>query len=157
MKIIPGDLDDIRVITLLRLHAALARAESPPCSAHALDPEDLRSPEMSFWSIWEDEALLSVGALMRLTPHHAEVKSMHVARQFRGRGLGGTMLNHLLDLARSRGFERVSLETGSMAYFEAARRLYERHGFAECAPFGKYVPDPHSIFMTLDLRIREVA
>jgi putative acetyltransferase len=152
VKITPGDLDDDRVTAMLRLHACRARAESPPCSAHALDPEDLRSPEISFWTIWEDEALLGVGALMRLTSCHAEVKSMYVAEHLRGKGLGSFMLLHLIDTARSRGFDRVSLETGSMEYFRPARRLYERHGFVECEPFGKYVPDPNSIFMTVDLQ-----
>jgi putative acetyltransferase len=46
---------------------------------------------------------------------------------------------------------RLSLETGSWEYFLPAHALYRSHGFVECAPFADYVPDPNSLFMTLDL------
>ena len=50
---------------------------------------------------------------------------------------------------------RLSLETGSWPYFEAARAFYRRHGFVECPPFGDYNPDPNSVFMTLELEARD--
>lgn len=152
MRIIEGGLDDLRVVELLRAHIISARAESPPESVHALDLSGLRAPGIAFWAIWEDEALLGVGALKRLSADHGEVKSMHTAAAMRGRGVASAMLRHLIATARTRVMSRLSLETGSSDYFAPARALYRRHGFVECPPFADYRPDPHSVFMTLDLR-----
>jgi len=152
MLITPGDLDDPRVVDLLRTHLASARAETAPGSAHALDLNGVRSPDISFWAIWEDGALLAVGALRRLSPDHGEVKSMHTAQSARRKGAGSAMLRHIIASARKDGISRLSLETGSWEYFRPARALYAAHGFVECPPFGAYVPDPNSSFMTLDLR-----
>jgi putative acetyltransferase len=151
MIILPGDLSDPRVIELLRIHLAQARAESPARSVHALDLTGLQGPDISFWAAWEDDVLVGVGALRRLTDDHGEVKSMHTAQALRGRGAGGAILRHIIAAARARGFSRLSLETGSMAYFEPARALYRRHGFRESPPFGEYGIDPNSVFMTLEL------
>lgn len=140
---------DVRA--LLVAHLAFARATSPPEDVHALDVEGLLDPSVSFFGLRVDGELLAVGALKRLSPSHAEVKSMHTAAHARGGGRARAMLMHLLSVARSEGFSRVSLETGSMAEFAPARALYASAGFVECAPFGDYVPSPHSSFMTLAL------
>jgi putative acetyltransferase len=152
MRTILADLDDDRVVEMLRHHVATARAATAPGSGHALEVADLRSPDVALWAIWDEETLLAIGALKRLSPEHGEVKSMHTADSARGRGVGSTMLRHIIGEARARGFSQLSLETGSWDYFLPARRLYARHGFKECAPFGNYHPDPHSVFMSLDLR-----
>ena len=152
MNIVPGDLSDPRVIDLLRVHLTAARAASPPRSAHALDLTGLRSPDISFWASWDGERLMGIGALMRLAADHGEVKSMHTAEAVRGRGAGSAMLRHIVAVAEARGYRRLSLETGSMAYFQPARALYQRHGFRPCEPFAGYGLDPNSVFMTLDLR-----
>ena len=154
MRIIPANLDDPRVISLLHVHLARARAESPPGSAHALDLSGLQSPDIGVWTIWDDDALLGIGALKRLSPDHGEVKAMHTAEAMRGKGAGRAMLRHIIEMASASSFSRLSLETGSQAYFQPARALYGSHGFAECPPFADYVLDPHSVFMTLDLRTR---
>ncbi len=95
--------------------------------------------------------MLHIGAIKRLAPHHAQIKSMHTAEAARGRGIGRAMLDHLLHVARARGFRRVSLETGTMAAFAPARALYESAGFVRCGPFGGYQPSEDNMFMTLDL------
>ena len=144
-------MDDPRVIELLGAHVARARAETARGSAHALDLSGLRSPDITFWSAWDGDSLLGVGALKRLSDDHGEVKSMHTAEAARRRGVGSAILRHIIEAARARGMSRLSLETGSWAYFEPARALYARHGFAECPPFGEYRDDPNSVFMTLRL------
>lgn len=151
MHIIDGGLDDPRVIALLDTHLTLARAATAQGSAHALDVAELRAPDMSFWSAWEGDTLAGTGALRRLTAHHGEIKSMHVAESVRRRGVGSAMLRHITASARARGMSRLSLETGSWPYFAPARAMYARHGFVECAPFGEYRADSNSVFMTLDL------
>ena len=151
MNIVPGDFSDPRVVDLLRAHLMMARAASPRRSAHALDLAGLQAPGIGLWAGWEGETLMAIGALTRLTPDHGEVKSMHTSQAVRGRGAGSAMLRHIIAAARARGYCRLSLETGSMAYFHAARALYRRHGFEECAPFAGYRPDPNSVFMTLRL------
>jgi putative acetyltransferase len=152
MRILPGDLGDTRVTGLLLTHLASARAQTAPGSAHALDLAGLQSPDISFWTIWDGETLLGTGALKRISPGHGEVKSMHTAQSERRRGAGSAMLRHIIASAKEQGMSRLSLETGSWEYFRPALALYGRHGFVECAPFADYVPDPNSVFMTLDLR-----
>ena len=148
MHITEGRLDDPRVVELLRTHLTRARAETAPGSSHALDLTGLRAPEVTFWSAWEDDAVVAVGALKRLSADHGEIKSMHTAEAARGRGVGSAMLRQIMAAARTGGLSRLSLETGSWPYFAPARALYARHGFVECAPFGDYRPDPNSVFMT---------
>lgn len=147
-----GGLDDARVIALLAHHLQRARAETAPGSAHALDVDRLRSDGVRFWSAWDGERLLSVGALKPLSGAHGEVKSMHTAAEARRAGAGSAMLRHIIAAARAAGMMRLSLETGSWDYFAPARAFYARHGFAPAAPFGDYRPDPNSLFMTLDLQ-----
>ena len=150
-RIVDGGLDDPRVVALLRLHVTRARAETAPGSAHALDLSGLRAPEVSFWSVWDADELVGVGALKRLGAEHGEIKSMHTVEAARGRGVGSALVRHIMAEARARGMRRLSLETGSWPYFLPARALYARHGFVECGPFGEYREDPNSVFMTVAL------
>ena len=152
VRIVEGDLRDPRVVDLLRIHLISARAETAPSSAHALDLTGLQSPDISFWTIWDDETLVGVGALKRLSADHGEVKSMHTAQSMRGKGAGSAILRHIIATARAHGMLRLSLETGSWEYFRPARAFYRSHGFIECGPFADYVLDPNSVFMALDLR-----
>ena len=133
---------------LLERHLEFARAQTPPEHSFALDEAGLLDPAVSLFSVRADGSVLGIGAIKRLGPHHAEIKSMHTAEAARGRGIGRAMLAHLLNVARARGFRRVSLETGTMAAFAPARALYEGAGFVPCGPFGDYRADPFSIFMT---------
>src|ERR1700731_2343566 len=103
MRIIHGDFSDVRVVDLLHIHLTIARAETAPGSAHALDLTGLQSPDISFWTIWEDETLLGVGALKRLSADHGEIKSMHTAQAARGRGVGRTALRHIIANPRASG------------------------------------------------------
>ena len=152
MKIIDGGLDDARVQALLSHHFHSARAETAPGSAHALDLSGLKSPDIQFWSAWDGDCVVAVGALKRLSESDGEVKSMHTSESHRRKGAGSAMLRHIIARARGMGISRLNLETGSWPYFNAAREFYRRHGFVECAAFGSYVPDPNSVFMRLELR-----
>jgi putative acetyltransferase len=152
MRIVEGDFSDPRVIALLEVHLTNARAQTAPGSAHALDLTELQSPDVSFWTIWDGETLLGIGALKQLSDDHGEVKSMHTAQPVRRRGVGAAMLRHIIAAACAKGMSRLSLETGSWDYFRPARAFYKKHGFVECPPFGDYVPDLNSVFMSLDLR-----
>jgi putative acetyltransferase len=127
------------------------RSVSPPESKHALDLQGLKAPEITFWTVYEGEQLLGCAALKALSAGQGEVKSMRVDAAARGKGVGSALLNHLLAEARARGYQSLWLETGSMAFFEPARRLYRKHGFVLCEPFGDYRADPNSVFMTLPL------
>src|SRR6185295_18098417 len=120
---------------------------SPPESVHALDLEKLREPEITFWSAWEGPLLLGCAALKELDRRHGEVKSMRTPAALRRRGAGRALLGHLVEVARSRSYGRLSLETGSHAAFEPAQRLYESFGFVRCGPFAGYREDPNSVFM----------
>jgi putative acetyltransferase len=136
---------------LLERHLAFANEHSPPEDVHALDIDALCDPSVSFFSYRVEGALLGVGALKELDPTHVEIKSMHTLVESRRAGVGQAMLDRLLAVARERGYHRVSLETGSMEAFAAARRLYAAAGFRECEPFADYVLSSYSTFMTLEL------
>jgi putative acetyltransferase len=151
MRITEGGLDDPRVVALLQTHRTRALNETAEGSGHALDLGGVRAPGVTFWSAWEGEAVIAIGALRELSRDHGEIKSMHTAEAARGRGVGSAMLRHIMAAARQRGMTRLSLETGAWPYFQPARALYARHGFVECGPFGDYREDPNSVFMTKDL------
>ena len=151
--------DDVR--RLLDEHLTDMYATSPPESVHALDHSALLAPTVTFWTARDDDGtLLGCGALSELGDPgntHAEIKSMRTAAHARGRGVASALLDTLLAEARRRGRTRVSLETGTQDFFAPARRLYARHGFTECGPFGSYTLDPHSVFMTLELATHQPA
>lgn len=148
--IMTADLDDPRLIALLRHHKAEAASHTEPGSAHALDVNGLRQAEVSVWTVWDGETLAGVGALKRLSATHGEVKSMHVVSAYRRRRAGSLILRHIVDAGRGLGLTRLSLETGSWPFFAPAWALYRRHGFVECGPFADYRPDPNSLFFTLE-------
>jgi putative acetyltransferase len=151
MDIREDDLRGPEIAELLVAHLHHTTSSSPPESMHALDLDALRAPDITFWSVWDGPTLVGCGALKELDATHGEVKSMHTAASFRGRGVGAAMLKHIIAASKARGYRRLSLETGSMDAFAPARLLYSRFGFAPCGPFSSYRPDPNSVFMTIDL------
>lgn len=142
------------ITTLLSTHLTFANEHSPPEHVHALDIEGLSAADVAFYSLREAGALLAVGAIREIDPGQGEIKSMHTASAARGRGVGRLMLNHLLEVARRRGYSRVSLETGTMDAFAPARRLYESAGFEVTPPFAPYWDNEYSVCMTLELVTR---
>jgi putative acetyltransferase len=151
MRIQIDDLTGPEIHALLEEHLAHMHELSPPESVHALDLSRLRSPDITFWTVWDDSLLLGCGALRQLTPTHGEIKSMRTPAAVRRKGAGRAVLRHIVGEARSRGYRRLSLETGSQSGFEPARALYGSFGFTPCGPFGDYREDPNSFFMTLAL------
>ena len=151
VKIEIDDLSRPAIHALLNEHLQSMYELSPPESVHALDLEKLRGPEITFWSAWEGSLLLGCGALKELDDKHGEVKSMRTPIALRRKGVGRAILAHIIEVARSRSYERLSLETGSNEAFKPAQRLYESFGFVYCGPFGEYTEDPNSVFMTMRL------
>lgn len=139
------------VLPLLQRHLDLMWASSPPESVHALDPAELATPDIAFFTLREGEVVLGMGAVKRIDAGHAEIKSMHVVAEARGRGLARVLLDHLVAEARALGYGRLSLETGVEDVFAPARALYAKAGFIQCPPFEGYWDDPNSDFMTLSL------
>ncbi|PKP69080.1 MAG: GNAT family N-acetyltransferase [Alphaproteobacteria bacterium HGW-Alphaproteobacteria-4] len=129
-------------------HTQAMHADTPPESIHMLPASALAAPGISFFVMREGGVALGMGAFKRIDATHAEIKSMHILHEARGRGLARVMLDHLMAEAKAAGFVRLSLETGAQPSFAAARALYARAGFAECGPFEGYGPDPMSSFMT---------
>ncbi|MEZ5708528.1 MAG: GNAT family N-acetyltransferase [Blastomonas sp.] len=145
------DLTGAAIIALLEYHLAEMIRHSPICSVHAMPVERLRGPDVTFWSVWDGDALAGCGALHEIDPDHGELKSMRAAPAFLRRGVGEAMLLHLMAEARLRGYSRLSLETGRPEPFHAAHALYRKHGFAKCPPFADYREDPFSMCMTRPL------
>ncbi len=151
MKIVVDDLAGPEIAEFLAEHVREMLSISPPESKHALDLDELRGPEITFWSVWDGETLVGCGALKRLDGDHAELKSMRTSSLRKRSGVASRLLEHIIDQARAMGFTRLSLETGSADFFQPARRLYEKYGFAYCDPFAGYRPDPNSVHMTRTL------
>lgn len=147
-RIVEDDLSGAAIRALLEQHFAGMLANSPAESCHFLDFDGLRAGDVTFWSIHRGEELAGCGALKLLDARHGEIKSMRTADTFLRQGVAARMLGHILDEARARGLDRLSLETGSGAAFEPALALYARHGFEACEPFADYKADPFSRFMT---------
>ena len=151
MKIEIDDLSRPEIHALLNEHLQSMYELSPPESVHALDLGKLRKPDITFWSAWEGPVLLGCGALKELDRKHGEVKSMRTPLTLRRKGAGRAILSQIMHVARARSYDRLSLETGSMAAFRPAQALYESFGFSYCGPFGGYQEDPNSVFMTIRL------
>lgn len=151
MDIKIDDLTGPEVSDLLREHLRSMALHSPPESIHALDLNALRKPEITFWTVWEGDELAGCGALKALGAQHGEIKSMRTASAHLRKGVAARLLQHIIDEAGRRGYRRLSLETGSMAAFDPARKLYARFGFKYCGPFADYIEDPYSVFMTKEL------
>ncbi len=133
---------------LMQRHTADMHADTPPESIHMMDASQLAGAGIWFFVMREEGQPIGMGAFKRIDDSHAEIKSMHVLAEVRGRGLSRRMLDHLMDAARAEGFTRLSLETGVQPTFIAARALYANAGFVECPPFEGYRDDPNSVFMT---------
>jgi putative acetyltransferase len=145
------DLTGLPTRALIERHLRGMHEHTPPESVHAFDIDKLRDPAVTFWSAWIGESIAGCGALKMLDAQHGEIKSMRVADAYLGQGVGRAVLQHILAEARGRGLQRLSLETGSGASFDAALQLYQSAGFEICGPFGSYVIDPFSVFMTRQL------
>jgi putative acetyltransferase len=148
-------VDDLRgpeIIGLLHEHLRSVALHSPPESVHALGLEALRKPDITFWSVWQDSELMGCGAIKELDTRHGEIKSMRTVSLHQRKGVAARLMRHILEEAKRRSYERLSLETGSMDAFAPARNLYARFGFKPCGPFANYVEDPYSVFMTREVR-----
>ena len=157
MDIVIDDLSGGEVIHLLEEHLADMYANSPPESVHALDVESLKSPDITFFSAWIGGELQGCLAIKQLTPEHIELKSMRASSLARRSGVASALLTHALNTAIENGYRKVSLETGSQAFFKPARNLYEKFGFCYCEPFAGYTEDPMSRFMTKTLSEKTTA
>ena len=153
MEIARADFGDPRLVRFLQQHLDDMAPTAPPESRHALDLTGLQKPGVRVWVGTIGDDLVATGALAPVEPGHEEVKSMRTAPAHRGSGLARSMLAHLIADAVGRGVHRLSLETGSMAFFAPARSLYRSAGFVDCPPFGTYRPDPNSVFLSRTLPV----
>ncbi|WP_340373546.1 GNAT family N-acetyltransferase [Peribacillus sp. FSL E2-0218] len=151
MEIKIDDLNGSEVIALVSEHLHGMTLHSPPDSIHALNLEALRKPEITFWSVWEGDQLVGCGALKEIDGQHGEIKSMRTSSSHLRKGVAKQLLEYIMEVAKQRGYRRLSLETGSMDAFEPARRLYASIGFQYCKPFSDYIEDPNSVFMKKEL------
>ncbi len=151
MTIVEDDLTGTRVGALLRSHLEQMHLNSPKNSVFAFDIDRLRAPDVSFWTAWDDDALLGCGALKHLDAEHGEIKSMRTAPTHLRKGVASALLDHIVRVARARGYRRMSLETGSSPAFDAALSLYRRRGFVDGVAFGDYDRSAFNQFLHLEL------
>ena len=152
MKSIEGNFEHLKVNDLLVKHFKELKSVSPEGSAHVLDISGLKDPSIKFWSIWEENTLIGCGALKFLDENHGEFKSIRVIDDFRKKGYGFKIINHLIEEAKKLNVKKLSLETGSGDFFLPARKLFQKVGFEKCSPFAHYKEDANSCYMSLDLK-----
>ena len=148
LKSIEGNFDHPEVNQLLKKHFIELRAASPKGSAHVLDIPGLKIDTIKFWSLWKNNQLMGCGALKFLDNHHGEFKSIRVHDDFRGKGYGIQVINHLIGEAKKLKIKKLSLETGAGNFFYPARKLFEKCGFVPCTPFAHYKEDDNSLYLT---------
>ena len=151
MKSIENNFDDPQVNELLTKHFVELRSVSPEGSTHVLDIPGLKDPSIKFWSLWENNKLIGCGALKFLEKGHGEFKSIRVADEFRKKGIGERIINHLIEEAKKLEISKLSIETGAGEFFAPARKLFNKFGFKKSEPFAHYKVDPNSCYFTLDL------
>ena len=151
MKSIEGNFDNSEVNDLLKKHFVELRSVSPAGSTHVLDIDGLKDPSIKFWSLWENNKLVGCGALKFLEKNHGEFKSIRVADEFKKKGIGERIINHLIEEAKKLKISKLSIETGAGDFFLPARNLFSKFGFKSCPPFAHYKDDPNSCYYTLDL------
>ena len=156
MLIIEDDLSGEKIRALLAFHQEQMLANSPPGMAYVLDVSGLKAPGVSFWSIWEGNALMGCGAMKELAPDWGEIKSMRTHPDHLRKGVGAAMLEYIIGVAQSRGYRRLSLETGAGPTFEAALALYRRRGFQNGAVFGGYGVSDFNQFLHLELQAETI-
>ena len=152
MKSILGNFDNAEVNALLLKHFKELRSVSPEGSAHVLDIPGLKVDSIKFWSLWGEENLIGCGALKFLDKSHGEFKSIRVVDEYRKKGYGFKIINHLINEAKKLDINKLSLETGAGDFFLPARKLFKKIGFVECPPFAHYKEDPNSYYMKLELK-----
>ena len=148
LKSIEGNFDHPEVNELLINHFIELRAASPEGSAHVLDILGLKVPSIKFWSLWEDDRLMGCGALKFLEEDHGEFKSIRIHDNFRKKGNGVNVVNHLITEAKKLNVKKLSIETGAGIFFKPARKLFEQCGFEPCKPFAHYKEDINSVYLT---------
>ena len=148
LKSIEGNFENPDVNQLLLKHFVELKAASPEGSAHVLDIQGLKERSIRFWSLWEKEKLIGCGALKFLKKDHGEFKSIRIHDEFRNKGFGIKIINHLIDEAKKLGIKRISIETGAGKFFEPARKLFKKCNFIPCKPFAHYKEDENSIYLT---------
>ncbi|MFF1711915.1 GNAT family N-acetyltransferase [Streptomyces sp. NPDC058268] len=148
MKIMVDDLSGAEIARFLNEHVQQMRSITPLESKHALDLDELRKPEVTFWSVVDGDTVVGCGAIKKLDVGHAELKSMRTTATRKRSGIASQLLEHIITEAKAMGFTRLSLETGAAEFFLPARKLYGKFGFVRCEPFADYRPDPNSTFMT---------
>ena len=148
LKSIEGNFNHPKVNQLLKKHFIELRAASPEGSAHVLDIEGLKISSIKFWSLWENEFLIGCGALKLLDKDNGEFKSIRIHDDFRGKGNGIKVINHLISEAKKLNVKRINIETGAGEFFLPARKLFNNCGFKPCPPFAHYKDDINSIYLT---------
>ena len=148
LKSIEGNFNHPEVNQLLKKHFVELRAASPKGSAHVLDIPGLKVPSIKFWSLWKNKQLMGCGALKFLDKDHGEFKSIRIHDNFRCKGNGIIVINHLINEAKKLKIIRLSIETGAREFFTPARKLFKNCGFKPCPPFAHYKEDVNSLYLT---------
>ena len=147
LKIKEDDLTHPDVVELIRIHLQGMLDNSPPGTCFALDVDKLKEPGVTFWTAWDKDTVLGCVAMKELGPKWGEIKSMRAHPNAVGQGIGRALLDHIILMAKQRGYTKVSLETGTEPGFYPSIELYARNGFELGPVYADYIESPFNIYM----------
>jgi putative acetyltransferase len=151
LRIERDDVTRPQVLALLEEHLRNMYEITPPDKVFAFDAGKLRAPDVTLWTAWRGDVLVGCAALKELSATEGEIKSMRTPATQRRTGAGRALLNHVIEVARARGYRALYLETGCQPEFLPAQTLYASAGFTRCGPFADYRENGNSVFMSLSL------
>ena len=147
-KSVEGNFDNPKVHEILSKHFVELRDASTKGRAHELDIPGLKISSIKLWSLWQDENIIGWGAIKFLEEGHGEFKSIRIHDEFRNKGYGIHVIDHLINEAHKFKIKRLMIETVAVVFFLPARKLFKKWEFEECQPFAHYKEDVNSVYLT---------
>ena len=129
-------------------------------SGAALWPHDqyrelIAIPDKYIVLVVESESRLAGFLVAQIIVDEIEIQNIAVEPESRSLGVGSQLVVKALNIAASRGFTGALLEVRESN--QAARNLYEKHGFLEVGRRGKYYSDPEEAAVLYRKNLRPAA
>jgi putative acetyltransferase len=112
-------------------------------------PGDYASPDGRLILAYDDEELAGCVALRKIDEGICEMKRLFLRDRFRGKGLGRSLIEAIINEAKQIGYERMRLDT-LPPKMDKAIALYNELGFKEIEPYYNN-PVLGAVFMELSL------
>lgn len=134
--------DEVRAL-IAELNEALLEL-TPAKYCYHMTVDEMARPDTTLFVARENGEAVACGALRRHENAIGEVKRMYTRPKWRGKNIGGRILEEIEKQARNENLRKLVLETGDR--YPAAWRVYERGGFTRCGAVLDYPDSSYSVF-----------